>query len=82
MLHVKSSFCSSSPLFPRLSLPALQSRTFLTFLTERNGASLLCHPWTTAFYFPVMGLAWLDARCPPKLLYHFPSSAELGEEIY
>jgi len=26
------------------------------------------------------GLAWLDARCPPKPLYHSPSSAGQGRE--
>jgi len=24
------------------------------------------------------GLAWINARCPPKLLYHSPSSARQG----
>jgi len=24
------------------------------------------------------GLAWINARCPPKLLYHSSSSAEQG----
>jgi len=28
----------------------------------------------------VEGWPWLDARCPPKLLYHSPSSAGQGRE--
>jgi len=28
----------------------------------------------------VVGRPWLDARCPPKLLYHSPSSAGQGRE--
>jgi len=28
------------------------------------------------------GLAWLDAKCPPKLLYHSCSSTGQGEKKY
>jgi len=34
---------------------------------------------TTRKQHPVcFGLAWINARCPPKLLYHCPSSAGQG----
>ena len=29
---------------------------------------------------PCFGLAWINARCPPKPFYHCPSSAEQGRE--
>jgi len=27
------------------------------------------------------GLAWINARCPPKPLYHSPPQLDRGEEI-
>jgi len=30
-------------------------------------------------YPACFGLAWINARCPPKLLYHSPSSTGQGK---
>ena len=43
-------------------------------------ASLLIREWTKIFTLAVVSGHWLDARCPPKLLYHSLSSAGQGRE--
>jgi len=35
-------------------------------------------PWSAPQAAGCFGLAWLDARCPPKPLYHSPSSTGQG----
>jgi len=47
---------------------------------EEQQASKYCHPFirleeTNATY---SGLAWINARCPPKPLYRSPPSAQQG----
>ena len=51
--------------------------TFSRQASEVDWAGILCAVWT---YLCVVGWPWLDARCPPKPLYHSPSSAGQGRK--
>ena len=54
----------------------------ITFDTSFTQAAVVWTQVACASFQSVQGWAWLDAGCPPKLLYHSPSSAGQGRNKY